>query len=154
MVISLLYFFTNSVKPLLVFILLWTVVYKFSFFLSCLLLGSSKKQVLRQLGVKGFPRKYFRVKGKGRKQDWTLWSNRNVLYLECGCGYTTVYIFQNSSNFTVKTGNLLHADYYLNKLNVESPADLSIKALVLSLLWCRFDPEPRNFQTLKAWLKN
>ena len=29
-----------------------------------------------------------------------------------------------------------------------------VKDLVLSLLWFRFDPWPRNFCTLQAWLKN
>lgn len=28
-----------------------------------------------------------------------------------GCDYTTVYVFQNSSNYTIKIVNLLYVDY-------------------------------------------
>ena len=36
-----------------------------------------------------------------------------------------------------------------NKQSLEIPGDLEVKDLALSLLWCGFDPWPRNFRTLQ-----
>lgn len=43
--------------------------------------------------------------------EGTLWGDKNVLYPETGCGYTAVYILQNSWNCTIKMVNILYIDH-------------------------------------------
>lgn len=35
---------------------------------------------------------------------WIFWNDGNVLYLNCGGGYMSKYICQNSGNYTLKMG--------------------------------------------------
>lgn len=46
----------------------------------------------------------------------TIWGDGNVLYLDCGVGYTSVYICQYSLNYTLKMDAVYSCNLHLKHI--------------------------------------
>lgn len=47
-------------------------------------------------------------------REGTVWSDRNVLHVDCGSSYTGVYACQNSLNYILKMGVFYQSGFYLD----------------------------------------
>lgn len=53
-----------------------------------------------------------------RKQKGTIWDKESVPYLDCGGGYMSLHMQQQSLNYTFKMGAFHHMQIYFNKVDL------------------------------------
>lgn len=69
------------------------------------------------------------VKETSKKRHGELLEFRNIVYLDCNGKYTTVYISQNSLNYTIRRVSFIVCKVYLNKLDFKNKFNIPKKEI-------------------------